>query len=145
MIFPEIAKTDSEPAKPVNQEKATGAKILVVEDMDAVRQTLVRLLTRRGYQVRDAENGVEALKVLTEQASNQFSLMITDMIMPEMNGRELCEAVSVQYPSLPILVLSAYSPELLPEELESRINFLAKPLQPKKLYDQIDIILSTQQ
>ena len=84
--------------------------VLVVEDEDAVRTFVHQALVAHGYKVLEARSGVEALRVL-QQTTQALDLVMTDLIMPEMGGRELVTHVRVLRPALPVLYTSGYSKE----------------------------------
>jgi len=134
----EEARPHSGPSK---EDKQNRLRILVVEDMEPVRNTLVRLLNRKGFDVASAENGRKALEVLRQHKSNHFGLVITDMMMPEMNGRDLCQHIVKEFPSLRVIVLSAFSADLVPDDAKTQMIFLAKPIQPSKLYEAMTRLL----
>ena len=101
---------------------------------ELVRRSLARLLTREGYTVIEAADGVEALAVLEAQG-HAVDLMITDAIMPKMGGRALIEEASRLRPSLPILmVCGCTDKELAGGELSGNGRaFLTKPFEPPVL------------
>ena len=80
--------------------------ILVVDDESALRELAVDLLSSKGYKVLSAEDGVEALKVLSK---NDVDLLLTDVIMPNMDGFELAEQVTKLYPTIKIMIASGYN------------------------------------
>jgi two-component system cell cycle sensor histidine kinase/response regulator CckA len=82
--------------------------ILLVEDETSVRTSARRLLERHGYTVVEARHGVEALQ-LAQEPSRYFDLVVTDVVMPEMGGRELVERLRARQPSLKVLFMSGYS------------------------------------
>lgn len=102
--------------------------ILVVEDQDPLRKIIVSVLQGHGYKVFEAENGVEALKFLNGY-SGKLSLLVSDVIMPEMGGMELSERVLRTRPGLPILFLSGYTDDVLPAlgSTVAKTFFLEKP------------------
>jgi len=81
--------------------------VLVVEDEDAVRVLARRILERQGYTVLDACNGRDAVAIAAR--GGRIDLVLTDMVMPGMNGRALAEALAVSRPSLPVLYMSGYT------------------------------------
>jgi PAS domain S-box-containing protein len=119
-----------------------GARVLVVEDEPAVRSLARRSLEAVGVAVFEAENGREALELLArEQALPQ--LVLTDVIMPGLNGRELAEAIAVRHPGLPVLFMSAYAEDdltrsLLPEQS----TYIQKPFAPDTLVAQVRAALA---
>jgi PAS domain S-box-containing protein len=100
------------------------AMVLVVEDDETVRPVTTRMLRRAGYQAVSATNGREALDLI-ERGAVKPTIVLTDMVMPEMGGLELAERLSHLAPEVPVLFVSGYAPqggEALPPD-----RFLAKP------------------
>src|SRR6478672_11837213 len=81
---------------------AQSRTVLVVEDEAALRQSIGRLLQKEGYQVLEAPNGATALEILDDAAGKAISLVLTDLRMPVMDGRQLASALARRHPSLPI-------------------------------------------
>jgi two-component system cell cycle sensor histidine kinase/response regulator CckA len=108
-------------------------RILVVDDEEFVLKTAAQLLRHSGYEVFSATHGEEALAVLAR--SGPFSLVLTDLAMPGMNGRELGERIRALYPSLPLLYMSGYfnDPKLSPPPAAAEAGYLAKPFTSKQL------------
>jgi len=113
-------------------------KILVVDDDELVLIALEALLAPSGYEITTASNGDEALKKLTQK---KFDLMILDILMPGMNGFELCEKIRTfdEYKAVPIIMLTAKSgSEDKKKGMEMGANlFLPKPIAPQHLIDLI--------
>ncbi|MFQ6041356.1 MAG: sigma-54-dependent transcriptional regulator, partial [Candidatus Poribacteria bacterium] len=80
--------------------------ILVVEDDADERATLCKILNREGYSTREAENGKKALSILRQ---NDISIVITDMVMPMMDGIELLQAIRVIQPYMPVILVTGYA------------------------------------
>ncbi|MEO7985655.1 MAG: PAS domain S-box protein [Gemmatimonadales bacterium] len=122
-----------------------GEMILLVEDEPMVRRVVGRVLIDFGYRVAEAGNGREALAWLAGTDSAP-ALVVTDLIMPEMGGRELAAQVAERFPSVPVLFTSGYTDnEVVRRELveESR-PFLQKPLIPETLLRTVrDLLDST--
>ena len=111
LYFPVVELEVAEEAPlPENTDIRTsfGGTILLVEDDPATREVTRRVLTRGGYAVVEATNGVEGLEVL-ESAGTQVDLVLTDLMMPRMTGAELFERVAVLHPDLPVLMMSGYA------------------------------------
>lgn len=108
------------------------ASILVVEDEDPVRRLVASILRGEGYHVVEAESGAKALQAFSAQA---VDLVLTDIIMPGMSGRELIEALQSLRPSLKVVFMSGYiDDETFVEGLgEGRTPFLPKPFSPQDL------------
>ena len=125
-----------EPVQPVRVEAAgetwgTGT-ILLVEDEAMVRAVAERALTRQGYQVLTANNGEEALELLEEGA--EIDLLISDVVMPTMDGPTLVRAARAKYPDLKILFMSGYAEEQLRKSIDiDRVSFLPKPFSVQQL------------
>lgn len=86
------------------------ARILVAEDDAAVRSFVTRALAHRGHDVAAADDGVEALEVLTRNAE-PFDLLLTDIVMPRLDGIALALKVARDWPGLPVLLMTGYSAE----------------------------------
>ena len=108
--------------------------ILVVDDVDAVRQVAYRLLSEAGYRVFEAASAVEALEVLATAPAG-VNLVMVDVVMPEVNGVDLVRLIQDQWPAVPILFMSAYPAEVLVRQgLENpNVSFLAKPWTRQEL------------
>ena len=79
--------------------------ILIVDDEEMMRNLLDRILSREGYKIRSAEDGVAALEVLKEE---RVDIIISDMKMPRMNGFELLKIVKKEYPKIGVIIMTAY-------------------------------------
>jgi signal transduction histidine kinase/integral membrane sensor domain MASE1/CheY-like chemotaxis protein len=108
-----------------------GELILVAEDEEQVRRVAARALTEAGYQVLEAANGREALE-LAARATAPVRLVLTDVVMPEMSGRELADRLAILLPGTPVLFTSGYTDgEILRRGLLApESDFLAKPFSP---------------
>jgi two-component system, cell cycle sensor histidine kinase and response regulator CckA len=110
-------------------------RILLVEDEPALKAMAERILAGRGYLVRSANSGLDALKVWDEQ-NGAFDLLLTDMVMPDgMSGRDLARKLLARKPGLRALFTSGYSPEAVSRgmTLTEGVNFLQKPYSPDAL------------
>jgi two-component system cell cycle sensor histidine kinase/response regulator CckA len=134
---PSLARGDSGP----QEAAAPGGTILVVEDEPAVRKLAVRILERDGYTVLAAENGVRALDELHARAGLP-DLVLTDLVMPEMGGRELARRLRDRHPGLPVLFMSGYDDEL-GADTDGEPGLLAKPFTPVSLSHQVAELLRT--
>jgi DNA-binding NtrC family response regulator len=101
--------------------------VLVVDDEASIRLSLHRFLTRLGYRVSVARNGYEALSILNQ--SPAVHIVVTDLVMPDFDGRELIHEMRVKHPAVPVLVISGYPAALLPEPGPDGqpVPYLAKP------------------
>jgi CheY-like chemotaxis protein len=127
---------------PVAQDGRGEETILFCEDEDLVRRLGCRILESAGYVVLDAVDGRQALEV-ARQHEGPIDLLVTDLIMPEMNGRDLAKALKAQRPDLQVLFISGYASDLLgpPHKCEEAIEFLAKPFRPPDLLGRVRQIL----
>jgi two-component system cell cycle sensor histidine kinase/response regulator CckA len=107
--------------------------VLVVEDEEVLRSSIRRLLEEQGYRVLEAQNGATALQLLDASPTN-ISLVLTDLRMPVMDGRQLAAALARRRPSLPIVFMSGFTAQLMDLRLVSpHLAFLAKPFRNEDL------------
>lgn len=107
-----------------------GPTVLVVEDEDGLRGVIRRLLQDEGYRVIEAQNGARALELLSEAADHHIELVLTDLRMPIMDGRQLAAALARLQPSLPIVFMSGFTAQLMDMRLVSpQLTLLAKPFR----------------
>ncbi len=137
ICFPRVEEAVEPPvpastaAAPVMRGEET---VLVVEDEAAVRALVRTILRSRGYRVLVAGNGREALERIAEH-DGRIDLLLTDVVMPEMSGRELAELVVARQPGIRVLYMSGYTTDVISEGglLEPGVNFLQKPFGPDLL------------
>ncbi len=133
----------SEEADELDRFSATGETILLVEDEPQVRKLVTLILERTGYQVIDATNGVEGLKVY-EKYRDDIILVLSDIIMPEMGGRGLMKAIRARDREVPFLFITGYSDE--PGfVLESGFEFVQKPFSAVELISAVQRTLESGQ
>jgi two-component system cell cycle sensor histidine kinase/response regulator CckA len=108
--------------------------ILLVEDEDGLRSLNARGLASRGYTVLEAANGVEALAIL-EERGDEIDLVVSDVVMPEMDGPTLLKAARARNPRLRIIFVSGYAEDAFDKNLpaEGQFAFLPKPFTLKQL------------
>ena len=130
----------SAPSKDVQKGKGT---LLVVEDEESVRLFLGRLLQTQGYKVLIARHGEEALAIEAKYA-DEIHLMLTDMVMPGLNGRELSEKISRKRPGMKILFMSGYTDDILVNHSlpDGEVVLLKKPFSPSFLLENLARSLS---
>jgi two-component system, cell cycle sensor histidine kinase and response regulator CckA len=118
---------------PLPRGASAGEVVLVVEDEEAVRTMLHRLLESEGYQVLEAANGQQALQVV--EGASRVDLVITDVAMPQLNGRQLADRLKVLRPKLPVLFMSGYTDDEMVRRglIEPHHPFLSKPFTPEVL------------
>lgn len=118
----------------VAEHSAARPTVLVVDDEDALRTAIRRLLEAQGYHVLEAPNGASALQLLEDSAAPKVSLVLTDLRMPVMDGRQLAAALARRHPSLPIVFMSGFTAQLMDLRLVSpHLAFLAKPFRDHDL------------
>lgn len=128
----EPAKLERKPEKP---KDLTGrGTVLLVEDEDAVRSFAARALGQRGYQVLEASTGAEALEVFEEHRS-EVDLVVSDVVMPEMDGPTLLKRLRVDNPDIKIIFISGYAEDAFRRNLSENDSFmfLQKPFDLKAL------------
>jgi CheY-like chemotaxis protein len=114
----------------------------VVEDEEMVRKMMCEVLKSYGYAVEDARDGAAALGMVTDRRG-EVDLLITDVIMPGMSGRELADRLLVQNSSLKVLFVSGYTDDAIAHHgmLEEGVQFLQKPFTPQSLAEMVHSIL----
>jgi two-component system cell cycle sensor histidine kinase/response regulator CckA len=133
------AKADFAPARDVTGQET----ILLVEDEDAVRSFAARALKQRGYQVLEAAGGEQALEIVKTRA-NDIQLLITDVVMPSMDGPTLVRAVKRLRPDMQVIFMSGYAEDTFRrhEEKAEELHFLPKPFGLKQLAGKVKDVLS---
>jgi PAS domain S-box-containing protein len=107
--------------------------VLVVEDEKPVRDLTVRMLRQLGYSVLSAASGAEAMEI-SKSFSGKISLLLTDVVMPQMSGRQVADALLATRPDLKVLYLSGYTEDtVIHHGVESGVEFLPKPFSREAL------------
>lgn len=134
----ELPKTEEGKSLPKGDET-----ILLVEDEPAVRDLVVRILKAQGYKVLQANSGVEALRISREEIKTQVDLLLTDILMPLMDGKELESKLKLARPKLKSLFMSGFTDNAIDEQgiLKSGIFFIQKPFTPTSLVIKVREVL----
>ncbi len=146
LYFPVLDDGVHAPPPPVTarvqeSEPRAGSTILVVEDDAWIRSLTGRILERAGFDVMLAHNGTHALELLAR--TGPPALVLSDIMMPEMGGRELAQRLREQWPAIPIVFMSGYSDDAIRTAASERmtITLLAKPFEPSALVQVIRTLL----
>src|SRR5258708_10872017 len=113
--------------------------ILLVDDEDAVRMLLCQSLRRCGYTLLEAANGTDALAV-TRHSHQPIDILISDVLMPGMNGTELAKKLCAERPTLKVVLISGFCD--LPDGVEPGWEFLQKPFPPSVLCEKLKRMLA---
>jgi PAS domain S-box-containing protein len=117
--------------------------ILLVEDEESVRNLTAHVLREQGYAVLEAANGSEAMNVAGDHAAEKIHLLLTDVVMPQMGGRELAKRLKVIRPTTKILFTSGYPDSTIIYQglLDPDVDFIAKPISPSTLARKVREVL----
>jgi len=129
----QIEKVKTETAERKTLDVTGTGRVLLVEDEDVVRSFSVRALTRQGYEVLEAADGLEALKVMDENPG-RIDIVVSDVVMPEMDGPTMLKEMRKTNPNLKIIFVSGYPNEAFQQALgEETFAFLPKPFSLPQL------------
>ncbi|HEY9212909.1 MAG TPA: ATP-binding protein, partial [Ancylobacter sp.] len=129
----------AEPEAPAKAVDLTGrGTVLLVEDEEAVRAFAARALMSRGYQVLEAGSGIEALEVMADHGA-EVQLVLSDVVMPEMDGPSLLRELRAAYPDIKVIFMSGYAEEAFAKNLPqgADFGFLPKPFTLKQLIEAV--------
>jgi two-component system cell cycle sensor histidine kinase/response regulator CckA len=143
IYLPVVDAALSAAAVPLNAPGAIeGEVVLIVEDEEAVRTVTGRVLTGEGYEVLEAADGRQALDLMA-QRSGRVDLVITDVAMPVLNGRELADRLRELRPNLPVLFMSGYTDDEMVRRglIEPNKPFVSKPFTPEVLSAKVRLLL----
>jgi two-component system cell cycle sensor histidine kinase/response regulator CckA len=119
---------------------AGGGAILLVEDEDTVRVVAERALTRQGYKVTTARDGEEGLELV--QQGDAFDLVVSDVVMPSMDGPAMAREIRKLAPALPVLFMSGYAEEQLRRQIDiENVHFIPKPFSVQQISDKVAQVL----
>lgn len=142
--FDEVVEPPVEIAADV-QPSREGEIVLLVEDEEMVREMSRQVLEMNGYHVLEASHGGEAVLVC-EKHEGRIDIMVTDVVMPQMSGRELAEWLASSRPETKVLFVSGYTDDAIVRHgvLDENVNFLQKPFSPDALAAKVRDVLNTQ-
>ncbi len=144
IYLPHFEGPPEEEAAPASRRRAAGGSetILLVEDERLVRNLCLEVLTKAGYAVLEAQNGEEALRLAREN-KRALDLIVTDVVMPGMSGRELAKKMTAHHPRAKVLYLSGYADDAVLRHgvMEEGAALIPKPFTPNQLLKKIRDIL----
>jgi two-component system, cell cycle sensor histidine kinase and response regulator CckA len=118
-------------------DRSEGEKILVVDDEPVVRQFACRVLERAGFRIEGAADGAEALQAVLARPT-AYDAVVSDIVMPRLNGVQLMEALSVSHPELPFILMSGYATAQLTERgIAAPCSVLGKPFKAEALVNEV--------
>jgi CheY-like chemotaxis protein len=137
----DTAVPDDRPAEPA---PGSGETVLLVEDEAALRDATRHILTRNGYHVLAAANGPEALDILGRH-QGQVQVLLTDVVMPQMPGKQLADKVRAAHPGIGVLFMSGYTQGLLSAQgiLDRDVHLIEKPFDRATLLTKLNEVLHT--
>jgi PAS domain S-box-containing protein len=144
-----LPATDQQPTPveqpaPATQRSQGGETVLIVEDEEALREVTRRILARNGYPVLTAASGPEALKI-AEHTAADIHLLLTDVIMPHMLGKELATKIRDHHPDIRVLYMSGYAQPVLASQgtLDPGVTLVEKPFSEVSLIERIREVLDS--
>ena len=144
IYFPRVSGTaEARPSQRPTPELPRGSEtILLVEDDQQVRALARNILRRSGYVVLEASNGGEAL-LICEQHQAKIDLLLTDVVLPLMSGRQIAERLGAMRPEMKVLFMSGYADDAILQHgvLDSDVAYLQKPLMPGSLTQKVRAVL----
>ena len=143
--FPRETRSDTEEVKEVQELQKGDETLLLVEDQEQVRTLSKRILERAGYRVLCAESGPAALDLVGEDI-DQIHLLVTDVVMPGMSGKELHDRLILLRPGLQALFMSGYTEDTIANHgvLDPGTDFLPKPFTAEELTSKVREVLDRQ-
>lgn len=138
----EDADSDAPAGKAISKDLTGTERILLVEDEAAVRTFSQRALVNKGYDVLSAEHGEAALELFEKEDADTIDLLITDVVMPGVDGPTLAQRLRQTSPELKIIFMSGYTEDKLKDYMGENIYFLPKPFTLKVLAEKVKEVLS---
>ncbi len=132
----EAPKRSEEPEEEESSEWSVGGKVLLVEDEDMVRAVAERALSRAGYTITACADGEEGLAAIT--SGGEFDMVVSDVVMPGMDGPAMVRAIRQLRPDIPVLFMSGYAEENLRSEIDiPDMHFIPKPFSVGAIGDKV--------
>jgi len=148
IYLPEVeGETVQRKKEQTSTDDLTGSEtILIVEDNDMLRNLAREILQLQGYRILEAENGIEALRI-GEEHGGKIHLMITDVVMPKMGGKEVADRLQPLHPQMKVIYMSGYTDNSIAHHgiLAPELNFLEKPFSPEILARKVREVLDKKQ
>jgi PAS domain S-box-containing protein len=143
IAFPSVDEEVDERSHVAVPERPRGsASILIVDDDEELRRFMSRILERNGYHITEADSAEGALRIIDE-TEGTFDLLVSDVVMGEMSGRDLATQLQARYVGLPVLLVSGTANRGILADLDARASdFLAKPFKPSDLVDRVHDLLA---
>ena len=109
--------------------------ILLVDDEERYREHIARVLTKAGYEVLEAGDGIEALSLLEK---SKIDLVLSDILMPRLNGYALVARLRAKWPNMPVILTTGFlSEDTAKNMMNGSVDFIPKPIDPEKLIEMI--------
>jgi two-component system cell cycle sensor histidine kinase/response regulator CckA len=147
LFFPRIAVPAAEVKTEISETSVEtmpqgSETVLLVEDEAQIRHVALEVLTLLGYKVLEASNGVQALQ-LAEMVKEPIHILLTDVVMPKMNGQDVAHRLKDSHPESAVLFMSGYTGDIIATQgiLEKDVNFLGKPFTPRTLASKVREVL----
>ncbi|MEE4201814.1 response regulator [Erythrobacter sp.] len=137
----EVPQRRKEPKAPQSSSDwPGGGRILLVEDEDMVRAVAERALARAGYEVTACPGGEEGLEAI--EAGGGFDLVVSDVVMPGMDGPAMVRAIRREHPAIPVVFMSGYAEEALRKDIDiPRMHFIPKPFSVAAITDKVASVM----
>ena len=137
-----MAEVKNDPKLTVQKSKTVAmGHVLLVEDEALVRQSVQAMLEAVGWSVTPASNAEEALEIFDQNALD-FDIVLTDLVMPSLGGRDLARLLWQRSPQFPVLYMTGYDPESEGGKADAAEHIILKPFGPSELSDALKQTLS---